>query len=212
MVPYIWRYFWPVPIGCRSKVVVHYIGKSVPFCTRPDFCTIPMEVCCFWWLLLLGSIVGSWVAQKSKSSCTLLGECLSLMVFLYDVFHKDEVAHTVTESRVLQNTRHPFLTVSSYLTSSDLLNTDYISPSSHRIQKWSLILTVSCPPTHTDTKIRVPNTWPAMLCDGICKRRRAVLSLVAGPRVHRRPGTVLRCRDCVCAGVPPLTGRCLQRP
>lgn len=24
---------------------------------------------------------------------------------------KDEVAHTVTESRVLQNTRHPFLTV-----------------------------------------------------------------------------------------------------
>lgn len=26
---------------------------------------------------------------------------------------QDEVAHTVTESRVLQNTRHPFLTVSS---------------------------------------------------------------------------------------------------
>lgn len=26
---------------------------------------------------------------------------------------KDEVAHTVTESRVLQNTRHPFLTVHS---------------------------------------------------------------------------------------------------
>lgn len=28
------------------------------------------------------------------------------------VFLQDEVAHTVTESRVLQNTRHPFLTVS----------------------------------------------------------------------------------------------------
>lgn len=28
---------------------------------------------------------------------------------------QDEVAHTVTESRVLQNTRHPFLTVSSTL-------------------------------------------------------------------------------------------------
>lgn len=26
---------------------------------------------------------------------------------------QDEVAHTVTESRVLQNTRHPFLTVSA---------------------------------------------------------------------------------------------------
>ena len=26
---------------------------------------------------------------------------------------QDEVAHTVTESRVLQNTRHPFLTVSN---------------------------------------------------------------------------------------------------
>lgn len=26
-------------------------------------------------------------------------------------FLQDEVAHTVTESRVLQNTRHPFLTV-----------------------------------------------------------------------------------------------------
>ncbi|MGC7556577.1 protein kinase domain-containing protein, partial [Pandoraea pneumonica] len=27
---------------------------------------------------------------------------------------KDEVAHTVTESRVLQNTRHPFLTALKY--------------------------------------------------------------------------------------------------
>lgn len=32
-----------------------------------------------------------------------------LYVFLF--FFQDEVAHTVTESRVLQNTRHPFLTV-----------------------------------------------------------------------------------------------------
>uniref|UniRef100_A0A8D0Y4M0 AKT serine/threonine kinase 2 n=1 Tax=Sus scrofa TaxID=9823 RepID=A0A8D0Y4M0_PIG len=31
------------------------------------------------------------------------------------IIAKDEVAHTVTESRVLQNTRHPFLTVSSTL-------------------------------------------------------------------------------------------------
>lgn len=30
-----------------------------------------------------------------------------------DLHSQDEVAHTVTESRVLQNTRHPFLTVST---------------------------------------------------------------------------------------------------
>ena len=30
------------------------------------------------------------------------------------IIAKDEVAHTVTESRVLQNTRHPFLTALKY--------------------------------------------------------------------------------------------------
>lgn len=39
-------------------------------------------------------------------SCALL-KCVYVCVF----FFQDEVAHTVTESRVLQNTRHPFLTV-----------------------------------------------------------------------------------------------------
>lgn len=33
---------------------------------------------------------------------------------------QDEVAHTVTESRVLQNTRHPFLTVRTLITTTTL--------------------------------------------------------------------------------------------
>lgn len=37
--------------------------------------------------------------------CSDLTVCVCVCV-------QDEVAHTVTESRVLQNTRHPFLTVS----------------------------------------------------------------------------------------------------
>lgn len=39
---------------------------------------------------------------------TLCSSCVCVCVLF---FFQDEVAHTVTESRVLQNTRHPFLTV-----------------------------------------------------------------------------------------------------
>lgn len=37
---------------------------------------------------------------------------LHALIMSLCAFLQDEVAHTVTESRVLQNTRHPFLTVS----------------------------------------------------------------------------------------------------
>lgn len=42
---------------------------------------------------------------------------------------KDEVAHTVTESRVLQNTRHPFLTVHSKVDPGEFWNTSLLARS-----------------------------------------------------------------------------------
>lgn len=44
-------------------------------------------------------------APDHKAKPLMYFQCLSVCL-------QDEVAHTVTESRVLQNTRHPFLTVS----------------------------------------------------------------------------------------------------
>jgi hypothetical protein len=51
--------------------------------------------------------------EVSSGFCSLVtaGSHVSLPL-IYTVCPQDEVAHTVTESRVLQNTRHPFLTVS----------------------------------------------------------------------------------------------------
>jgi len=34
---------------------------------------------------------------------------------MYKCIFQDEVAHTLTENRVLQTTKHPFLTVSVYI-------------------------------------------------------------------------------------------------
>lgn len=55
-----------------------------------------------------------------SQQCLLISEngesvvCLVSVTCIYScLFLQDEVAHTLTESRVLKNTRHPFLTVSA---------------------------------------------------------------------------------------------------
>lgn len=48
---------------------------------------------------------------------------------------QDEVAHTVTESRVLQNTRHPFLTVRTLIMTS--------APCQQTQPHWNIV-SVSC--------------------------------------------------------------------
>lgn len=105
-------------------------------------------------------------------------------------FHQDEVAHTVTESRVLQNTRHPFLTVSFQqlsvcLTLFSKINRFY-SLIVMYLKLWNIshfLFSLS----FTDTKICISNTWPAMLCDGVCKWWRSKLllfKLVSGVFVY----------------------------
>lgn len=54
-------------------------------------------------------------------------------------FPKDEVAHTVTESRVLQNTRHPFLTVSSADPCLLLASRQWESPPVLPLKSWGTV-------------------------------------------------------------------------
>ncbi|XP_064593616.1 RAC-beta serine/threonine-protein kinase isoform X3 [Zonotrichia leucophrys gambelii] len=66
----------------------------------------------FDYLKLLGKgTFGKVILVREKSS----GRCYAMKILRKEVvIAKDEVAHTVTESRVLQNSRHPFLTALKY--------------------------------------------------------------------------------------------------
>ncbi|NXM33473.1 AKT2 kinase, partial [Oxyruncus cristatus] len=77
-------------------------GKSRPKATMNDFD----------YLKLLGKgTFGKVILVREKAS----GRYYAMKILRKDVvIAKDEVAHTVTESRVLQNTRHPFLTALKY--------------------------------------------------------------------------------------------------
>ena len=73
------------------------------------------------------------------------------------IIKKDEVEHTMTENRVLQSTRHPFLIV-----------------------RYDMSTTVnSCITVNTSgSKILIYNTRQTVFCDGICQRWRIVLSFI----------------------------------
>ncbi|NWR40536.1 AKT2 kinase, partial [Tachuris rubrigastra] len=77
-------------------------SKSRPKATMNDFD----------YLKLLGKgTFGKVILVREKAS----GRYYAMKILRKDVvIAKDEVAHTVTESRVLQNTRHPFLTALKY--------------------------------------------------------------------------------------------------
>ncbi|MEQ2161181.1 hypothetical protein GOODEAATRI_007217 [Goodea atripinnis] len=69
----------------------------------------PQTMSDFDYLKLLGKgTFGKVILVKEKAT----GMYYAMKILRKEVIiAKDEVAHTVTESRVLQNTRHPFLTV-----------------------------------------------------------------------------------------------------
>uniref|UniRef100_A0A8D3EFT7 non-specific serine/threonine protein kinase n=1 Tax=Scophthalmus maximus TaxID=52904 RepID=A0A8D3EFT7_SCOMX len=71
-----------------------------------------VTMCDFEYLKLLGKgTFGKVILVKEKST----GVHYAMKILRKEVIiAKDEVAHTVTESRVLQNTRHPFLTTLKY--------------------------------------------------------------------------------------------------
>ncbi|CAB1424897.1 unnamed protein product [Pleuronectes platessa] len=71
-------------------------------------CNSKVTMCDFEYLKLLGKgTFGKVILVKEKST----GVHYAMKILRKEVIiAKDEVAHTVTESRVLQNTRHPFLT------------------------------------------------------------------------------------------------------
>lgn len=68
---------------------------------------------------LLGLRAGLHRAMRDKRILHVDGKALLIWAeCLIMCLLQDEVAHTVTESRVLQNTRHPFLTVRTLVAST----------------------------------------------------------------------------------------------
>lgn len=86
------------------------------------------------------------------------GEILAMKLIKKDVVAADnEIISTLTEKRVLctlQINTHPFLPVSqpSFFTTP------------------SFCLSISA-----DSQVLIPNTWPIVYCDRVCKRRRSTL-------------------------------------
>ena len=79
----------------------------------------------------------SWYAQVVMCKDKETGDIMAMKILKKDVIvAKDEIAHTLTENRVLQMTNHPFLTVSStihpviHLTSFFLAVSEILIPDS----------------------------------------------------------------------------------
>ncbi|XP_064841337.1 RAC-beta serine/threonine-protein kinase isoform X1 [Oncorhynchus masou masou] len=85
---------------------------SAPFSARSSPKTVVQTMSDFDYLKLLGKgTFGKVILVKEKAT----GMYYAMKILRKEVIiAKDEVAHTVTESRVLQNTRHPFLTTLKY--------------------------------------------------------------------------------------------------
>ena len=82
-------------------------------------------------------------------------EIFAIKILKKDVIlAKDEVAHTLTESQVLMNTNHPFLTSACPLA---------------RVARL----------TSRSAQVLIPNVRCSILCHGVCQWRRAVLPSVA---------------------------------
>lgn len=81
-----------------------------PGARRPDRAAAPQTMNEFEYLKLLGKgTFGKVILVKEKAT----GRYYAMKILKKEVIvAKDEVAHTLTENRVLQNSRHPFLTVS----------------------------------------------------------------------------------------------------
>lgn len=89
------------------------------------------------------------------------------------IIAKDEVAHTLTENRVLRHTKHPFLIVSISAV-SDVYSNGF-----------------PCSSAPTVITILFPNRRPSVFCNGICERWRAVLSSLTRSHLQRASNTVL---------------------
>ena len=68
------------------------------------------------------------------------------------IIAKDEVAHTLTENRVLQTTNHPFLIVRDFISCLEKIAIK---------KKFSFLIGL---------KVFLPNSRAAMFCNGICQR------------------------------------------
>ena len=85
------------------------------------------------------------------------GDIMAMKILKKDVIvAKDEIAHTLTENRVLQMTNHPFLTVSQTFVPYET--------------------NVMPPPTFTVPQVFFPDTRQALFCHGIRQWRRTLLS------------------------------------
>lgn len=89
-------------------------------------------------------------------------EVFAMKILKKDVIvAKDEIAHTLTENRVLQMTSHPFLTVCV-------------------ASVYQCKLLIPCPSLFvlTVSAVFISNPRSPMFCDGVCQWWRALLSFV----------------------------------
>ena len=126
------------------------------------------------------------------------------------------MAHTLSENKVLQNSRHPFITVSSILIPLSSIHFFSIHPlilfsvfypsihPPHRsihpppINPHPPTPHQSTPthppsihsPTHPATLLLLPNTRPLVLRDGVGERRRTLPTSLKGQKILRRQNSV----------------------
>lgn len=146
------------------------------------------------------------------------------------IIKKEEVTHTLTENRVLRNTRHPFLIVSASLCAPQIrcfiCVTGYfyikISPLAasrfesfqtvHGVVLYGIYLMITHNSFFAVAKVLLPDSRPLVLRHGVRERWRALLSPIQGAHFHGGANALLWSRDPFGARLPSLPGNHLQGP